>query len=111
MSRLKKDLPQEGHTNPNPKCTLHTCVQIVACEVDGPLCTAFNPVFVYSSDTPQLRTKGMNVGGRASSEAGDKASDAIPHLLLQDWRLQVQHLQAPEGVDGRCWQMESGKPS
>ena len=36
VSELKKDLLQRGHTNPTPKCTLHTWVQMVPHEVDGP---------------------------------------------------------------------------
>ena len=36
VSGLKKDLLQRGHTNPTPKCTLCTWVQMVAQEVDGP---------------------------------------------------------------------------
>ena len=35
-SRLKKVLLQSGHTNPTPKCTFWTGVQIAAHEVDGP---------------------------------------------------------------------------
>ena len=40
MSGLKKDLLQEGHTNPTPKCTLHTCVQMVAHNLMDPPCSA-----------------------------------------------------------------------
>ena len=35
-SRLKKVLLQSGHTNPTPRCTFLTWVQIAALEVDGP---------------------------------------------------------------------------
>ena len=62
ITRLKKDLLQEGHTNPTPKCTLLTCVQMVACEVYGP---SLQPStwYWYTHLMPPLNMKGLHIGG------------------------------------------------
>ena len=74
------DLPQEGHTNTTPKCTLHTCVHIVAHEVDGP---SFQPPTKHLYTLlmpPNCRQRDVMLAeiatSRASGAAGETASGA-----------------------------------
>ena len=64
-----------GHTNPTPKCTLHTCAQIEACEVDSASVQS-SIQHLYTFDAPNWRQRGCTLVGRASTEAGEIASDA-----------------------------------
>ena len=51
--------------------------------------------------------------GIATSRAGDAAGGQllvpVLHLLPEEWKLQVQLLQAPEGVVWRRWPLGYGK--
>ena len=62
VSGSKKDLLQRGHTNPTCKCTLHTCVQMVAQEVDGPSLQPSTWHLYILLTPPQLNMKELHVG-------------------------------------------------
>ena len=77
VSRLKTNWAQEGHTNPNPRCT---CMQIVACEIDGASLQPSTQHLYTLLMPPSWMQRGCMLVGRASSEAdeagGEAASDA-----------------------------------
>ena len=65
-----------GTTNPTAKCTMHTCVQIVACEVDGPSLQPSTWHLYTLLMLPNWIWRGCMLVGRASSEAGEVAREA-----------------------------------
>ena len=73
--QIKKGFATRGKHQPHPQ--MHSAHMCTDCSRWGwwPLCTAFNPAFVYSFDAPNWRQKGCMRVGRASSEAGETASN------------------------------------
>ena len=61
VSGMKKDLLQQGHTNPTPKCTLCMYAQMVAQEVDGPSLQPSTWHQYTCLTPPKLNTKGLHV--------------------------------------------------
>ena len=109
VSGLKKDLLQEGHTNSTPKCTLHTCTQMVTHEVDGP---SLQPStwHLYTHLMPPAECEGVAYWqGSPPLKLGAQLERQTPLHVLQDQRLQV--LWTPEGADGGWWWMGYGKLS
>ena len=76
VSWLKKDLLQEGHTNPTPKCTLHTFAEMVAHEVDGPSLQPSTWHLYTHLTPPSWMWRGCILAGITSSEAGSTAGEA-----------------------------------
>ena len=109
VSGLKKDLLQEGHINPTPKCTLHTCVQMVVHEVDGP---SLQPStwHWYTHLTIPAEYKGVAYLWRwppLKLEGQLERQTSLPGS--QDQRHQV--LWTPGGMDGGLWWMGCGRLS
>ena len=108
-SRLKKDLLQEGHTNPTPRCTLHTCVQMITWEVDGP---SLQPStwHQYTHLMPPAEYKGVAYWWEWPPLKLEEQLERQPSLPgLQDQGHQV--LWTPEGADGRWCRMGCGRLS
>ena len=63
--QVEESFATRGTHQPHLRCTLHTCAQIVACEVDGPSLQP-STQHQYTLLTPhQLNAKGLHVGGES----------------------------------------------
>ena len=109
VSGLKKGFLQRGHTNPTPKCTLHTWVQMVTWEVDGPSLQPSTWHLYTLLMPPNWMQRGCMWAGMSSSKTGGTVKRQTPVPALQEQMLQV--LWISKGVDGKWSRKGYGESS
>ena len=95
-----------GAHQPHPRCTLHTCAQMVAWEVDGPSLQPLTWHWYTHLMPPSWIQRGCILAGMVSSKAGGTAGETA--VIAWSVGSGTSGPVDSWGADGRWWQMGCG---